>query len=150
MLAQAFIRRVEGLTDPERQAWLDEGHGWRVAEQAKRDLGEQDLAQLTHTWRGQELAASISRAEFEEASKELLQRLRRPIERALADAQLDVSGLSEVVLVGGATRMPMIRQLVTRLFQRLPLRHLDPDLAVAPRACRPGSRPAMPRWTTWC
>ena len=131
VLAQAFIRRVEGLTDPERQAWLEEGHGWRVAEQAKRDLGEQDLAQLTHTWRGRELAASISRAEFEEASKELLQRLRRPIERALADAQLDVSGLSEVVLVGGSTRMPMIRQLVTRLFQRLPLRHLDPDLAVA-------------------
>ncbi|MDP1007865.1 Hsp70 family protein, partial [Klebsiella pneumoniae] len=61
----------------------------------------------------------------------LLQRLRRPIERALADAQLDPAGLAEVVLVGGATRMPMVRQLVTRLFQRLPLRHLDPDLAIA-------------------
>lgn len=131
VLAQAFIQRATGLADAERQAWLDEGQGWRVAEQAKRDLGEQDAALMAQTWRGHRLEASITRAEFEEACKDLLQRLRRPIERALGDAQLDVGGLSEVVLVGGATRMPMIRQLVTRLFQRLPLRHLDPDLAVA-------------------
>jgi molecular chaperone HscC len=80
---------------------------------------------------GQRLEASVTRAEFEAASAELLQRLRRPIERALGDAQIEAQSLSEVVLVGGATRMPMVRQLSTRLFQRLPLRTIDPDLAIA-------------------
>lgn len=47
------------------------------------------------------------------------------------DAKLDPGALSEVVLVGGASRMPMIRQLVTRLFSRLPLRTINPDETIA-------------------
>jgi molecular chaperone HscC len=130
-IAQLFAQRCDTLNPEQRQAWLDAGAWWRMAEQAKRDLGERDSAQLRSNWAGQTLQAEINRADFEAAAQELLQRLRRPIERALADAQLDVAGLAEVVLVGGATRMPMVRQLVTRLFQRLPLRTLDPDLAIA-------------------
>jgi molecular chaperone HscC len=80
---------------------------------------------------GRRIECAITRADFESASAELLQRLRRPIERALYDAKIDAAALDEVVLVGGATRMPMIRQLTTRLFQRLPLRTIDPDLAIA-------------------
>jgi molecular chaperone HscC len=130
-IAQLFARQAEGLSSEERQAWLESETWWRLAEQAKRDLGERDSAAVNTVWRDRPLAATITRADFEAASTELLQRLRRPIERALADAQLDPTGLAEVVLVGGATRMPMVRQLVTRLFQRLPLRNLDPDLAIA-------------------
>lgn len=131
VIAQLFAKQAEGLSDDERQAWLESETWWRLAEQAKRDLGERDSAQLATVWRDRTLAATLSRADFEAASTELLQRLRRPIERALGDAQLDTGALAEVVLVGGATRMPMVRQLVTRLFQRLPLRNLDPDLAIA-------------------
>ena len=130
-IAQLFAKQAEGLSSDERQAWLESETWWRLAEQAKRDLGERDSAEMRTVWRDRPLAATLSRADFEAGSQELLQRLRRPIERALADAQLDVAGLAEVVLVGGATRMPMVRQLVTRLFQRLPLRNLDPDLAIA-------------------
>jgi molecular chaperone HscC len=130
-IAQLFAKQVEGLSAEEREAWLASETWWRLAEQAKRDLGERDGTELRTTWRDRPLSAFITRADFEAASTELLQRLRRPIERALADAQLNTGGLAEVVLVGGATRMPMVRQLVTRLFQRLPLRTLDPDLAIA-------------------
>ena len=131
VIAQLFARQVEGLKTEEREAWLASDTWWRLAEQAKRDLGERDSAELRTVWQDRPLSATLSRSDFEAASAELLQRLRRPIERALADAQLDPSTLADVVLVGGATRMPMVRQLVTRLFQRLPLRNLDPDLAIA-------------------
>lgn len=130
-IAQLFAKQAEGLSADERTAWFESETWWRLAEQAKRDLGERDSAELRSVWRDRTLTATITRAEFEAGAQELLQRLRRPIERALADAQLNPAGLAEVVLVGGATRMPMVRQLVTRLFQRLPLRNLDPDLAIA-------------------
>ena len=61
----------------------------------------------------------------------LLQRIRKPIERAMRDAQIGTSDLAEVVLVGGASRMPLIARLVTRMFGRLPLRHVNPDEAIA-------------------
>ena len=131
VIATLFAKQCEGLSTEERQAWLDSETWWRLAEQAKRDLGEHDSADMRSVWRDRTLAATLTRADFEAGAQELLQRLRRPIERALADAQLDPAGLAEVVLVGGATRMPMVQKLVTRLFQRLPLRKLDPDLAIA-------------------
>ena len=61
----------------------------------------------------------------------LLGRLRAPIEQALRDARLKPQELDNLVLVGGATRMQAIHQLVATLFGRLPYRHLDPDTVVA-------------------
>ena len=129
-LGLLFSRRCE-LTDAEREEWLRERAWWRVAEQGKRDLGEKDNAVLTMQWRGRKLEAQLTRDEFETACQPLLERLRRPIERALGDARIETGELAEIVLVGGATRMPMVRQMVTRLFHRLPLRTIDPDMAIA-------------------
>ncbi|MDH1630912.1 molecular chaperone HscC [Pseudomonas mosselii] len=61
----------------------------------------------------------------------LLNRVRAPIEQALRDARLSPRELDSLVLVGGATRMPQVQQLVAKLFGRLPYRHLDPDTIVA-------------------
>ncbi|CAI8829644.1 chaperone protein HscC [Pseudomonas sp. IT-347P] len=61
----------------------------------------------------------------------LLARLRAPIEQALRDARLKPRDLDSLVLVGGATRMPAVQQMVATLFGRLPYRHLDPDTLVA-------------------
>ncbi|SEN96404.1 molecular chaperone HscC [Pseudomonas sp. ok266] len=61
----------------------------------------------------------------------LLARLRTPIEQALRDARLKPRDLDSLVLVGGATRMPAVQQMVATLFGRLPYRHLDPDTIVA-------------------
>jgi molecular chaperone HscC len=129
-LAKLFGQRCTGLPAAQRDAWLQQRSWWRMAEMGKRALGDSESTDMAMLWNGHELKATLTRADFETACSDVVQRLRRPIERALADAQIDSAGLAEVVMVGGATRMPMIRQLATRLFQRLPLRTIDPDLAV--------------------
>ena len=130
-LGRLFIERAEGLDAAAKEALLRSQAWWRAAEQAKRDLSDRDSTTMSLVLEGRRIEWTLSRQDFEKACAELLQRLRRPIERALQDAQIEPQVLDEVVLVGGATRMPMIRQLATRLFQRLPLRTIDPDLAIA-------------------
>jgi molecular chaperone HscC len=120
-----------GLPAAAREALAQDSALWRAAEQAKRDLSERDRTTLAVRREGQGLSMDVTRAEYEHRCIELLQRLRRPLERALNDARLDPGALTEVVLVGGASRMPMIRQLVTRMFGRLPLRTIHPDETVA-------------------
>jgi len=77
----------------------------------------------------------ITEERFAQICEPLLQRIRKPVERAMRDAQIGTSDLAEVVLVGGASRMPLIARLVTRMFGRLPLRHVNPDEAIARGAC---------------
>lgn len=84
---------------------------------------------------GQSREWSIDENAFQRLSEPLLQRLRTPIERALRDARLAPADLSEVVLVGGASRMPAFTRLVSRMLGRLPLRHVHPDQAIALGAC---------------
>jgi molecular chaperone HscC len=130
-LARLFTERCTTLPAPAREALLRGDLGWRAIEQAKRDLSDKDSATMSLQHDGVVHTCPVKRADFEAACEPLLQRLRRPIERALNDAQIDAQALGEVVLVGGASRMPMVRHLTTRLFQRLPLRTIDPDLAIA-------------------
>ncbi len=128
----ALLAHKAGLAAGDaREVWLQRRAWWRAAEQAKRDLGQDDTTVVTLEFDGVHKPLTLTRDEFEAASAELCQRIRRPIERALRDAQIDAQALQEVVLVGGASRMPMVRQLVARLFHRLPLRTIDPDLAIA-------------------
>lgn len=101
-----------------------------LADQAKRHLGISETHQVTFRDGGNEIALSIDRAMFEEACQPLLKRLYRPIERCLYDSNEAVDGLDRVILVGGATRMPMIRHLVARQFRMLPEMTIDPDCAV--------------------
>ena len=61
----------------------------------------------------------------------MVERIRTPLERALRDANLRPEELDEVVLVGGATRMPLVARTVTKMLGRLPLRHVNPDQAIA-------------------
>lgn len=131
LLVDCFVEKAATLTSADREAIAHDKAIWRAAEQAKRDLSERENA--TIAWRrGEQLhEVDLTRAEFEQRCAPLLQRLRHPLERALRDAQVDPTGLDEVVLVGGASRMPIVRQLVTRMFSRLPLRTINPDEAIA-------------------
>jgi molecular chaperone HscC len=99
-------------------------------ERLKRQLSQGEAStELTlngkhHTWQ-------IDEARFEHLAAPLLARMRAPIERALRDSRLAAADLNEIILVGGASRMPMVSRLVTRMFGRLPLRHINPDEAIA-------------------
>ncbi|MFZ0869551.1 MAG: molecular chaperone HscC, partial [Rhodanobacter sp.] len=83
-----------------------------------------ELERNTYRW-------SITESEFEARSSLLLARMRAPIERAMRDSKSTSRDLDEILLVGGASRMPMVTRLVTRMFGRLPLRHINPDEAIA-------------------
>ena len=126
-VADIFLSRCADLPDTERRALRESGALWRAAEQAKRDLSDRGDVVMRVQIGENAYEREIDRAAFESASSELLARLRRPIERALMDARIAPGELAEVVLVGGATRMPLVRQMVARLFQRLPLRTINPD-----------------------
>ena len=104
---------------------------WGVAETLKHRLSESQTATLTAEVGGQERTFSLSRDAFDEACSQLVQRLRLPVERAIHDARLSREEIDRVVLVGGATRMPMIRGLVTRLTHKMPEIGIDPDHVVA-------------------
>ncbi|MBT0667121.1 Hsp70 family protein [Novosphingobium profundi] len=77
------------------------------------------------------LSTLVGQDEFEAACAPLLDRLRDPIVRALRDSAIEAAELSEIVLVGGATRMPVVRKAITRLFGRFPNATVHPDHAVA-------------------
>lgn len=68
---------------------------------------------------------------FNRVATPLMLRVKRPIERALADADISPQSITDVVLVGGATRMNIFRNTIGRMFSRLPSCHLDPDCAIA-------------------
>ncbi len=73
----------------------------------------------------------VTEGEAETWFEPILYRIREPVERALRDANIRPSQLSEILLVGGATRMPLVRHLVTRMFGRFPATRINPDEAVA-------------------
>jgi molecular chaperone DnaK len=73
----------------------------------------------------------LTRAKFEELTADLVERCIGPFRQALADARMTEKDLDEVILVGGATRMPMIQELVRRLTGKEPNREVHPDEVVA-------------------
>jgi molecular chaperone HscC len=104
---------------------------FQAAERARRTLSESGTADFALTVGDERLSASVSAEEFEEAVAPLLRRLRDPLARALRDSAMPVQELSDIVLVGGATRMPVVRKAITRLFGRFPNSSINPDQAVA-------------------
>jgi molecular chaperone HscC len=108
---------------------------WLRAEQAKRELAAGRPVRIALTLAGQEVAVELDESQFETIVAPLTQRLRAPIERAMRDSGLRGADLAEVVMVGGASRMPLLARIAARLLGRLPLRHVAPDEAIAHGAC---------------
>jgi molecular chaperone HscC len=108
----------------------------QACEQAKRALSSQDSARVAAASLRAggatiDLDETITLAQAEAVWAELLARLRAPILRALRDAGAGRAQIQEVLLVGGATRMPCVARLAAEIFERLPSRSLPPDEAVA-------------------
>lgn len=103
----------------------------RQAEQAKRTLSSQSSAIMRLEYEALNWQWTIDEARFHKLAEPLLDRIQAPLERALRDARIRASELDEIVLAGGATRMPIVRKLVSRLFQRFPQLQLNPDEVVA-------------------
>lgn len=101
------------------------------AERAKRALSEAPRTRMAFQHEGQEFGWDLDEDTLAQLCEPLLARLRKPVDRALRDATIKAGELDAVVLAGGATRMPIVRKLVSRMFGRFPNVHLDPDHAIA-------------------
>jgi len=108
-----------------------------AAEKAKIELSsvmetEINLPYITADASGpKHLQMKLTRAKFEQLTEDLVARLRGPFNAALNDAGLKASDIDEVVLVGGATRMPMVQDLVRSLTNKEPHKGVNPDEVVA-------------------
>ncbi|MBI3797393.1 MAG: Fe-S protein assembly chaperone HscA [Deltaproteobacteria bacterium] len=105
----------------------------QTAEAAKRALSEAEETHLALDLadKGIRVSRTLTRREMEEAVEDIVARTLVPCHQALRDAGLDPRDIEAVVLVGGSTRMPLVRQRVGEFFGRTPLADLNPDEVVA-------------------
>jgi molecular chaperone HscC len=101
------------------------------AENAKIALSEGLMVMMTAMGAGCEVSAGITRMEYERACAPLLKRIRRPIERGLGDANLTSTQIDQIVMVGGASKAPVVRSFLAKLFGKVPAAGVDPDEAIA-------------------
>ncbi|MED4403266.1 Hsp70 family protein [Metabacillus fastidiosus] len=103
---------------------------FKQAELCKRELGRNQSAVMTFNHDDKVYEAEINRSLFEKISTPLIMKLRHPVERALRDASLRIEDIDAVILIGGATRMPIVKTIVSKMFGRLPFSNIHPDEAV--------------------
>ena len=103
----------------------------KTAENCKCAFSDSNEIMMCCAIHGQMHILHLSLEEYERACAPLLDRLRKPIERSLKDAGVSLQQIDQVVLVGGATRSPVVRKFVTKLFGRIPCFGINPDEAVA-------------------
>lgn len=115
-----------------------------AAENAKKELSaaQQTTVNLPFITMNQSgplhLNYTLTRAEFEKITRDLLERCKQPVTNALRDAKLKLSDLTEVILVGGSTRMPAVQDLVKTMTGKQPNMSVNPDEVVADGAAVQG------------
>lgn len=105
------------------------------AQHVLHQLTSAEVATLHFKWNGRETSQDISQHDLQSWIEPLLTRLRKPLERAIRDARIKPNEIDQVVMVGGATRIPAVRKLVTKLFGRFPSTSIQPDEAIVRGAC---------------
>ena len=108
-----------------------------ASEKAKMELStltqtQINLPFITATAEGpKHIDTSLTRAKFEEMCSKLLDRCKTPVEQALKDADLSLSDINEIIMVGGSTRIPAVKEIVKKLTGREPNVSVNPDEVVA-------------------
>lgn len=103
----------------------------QAAEKAKLGIEAHGICLMKYRLGEEEHEVKISIDEYEKRCEPLLKRLQRPIQRAIADAGINVYEIDHIILVGGGTKLRLIRQFVSKLFGRLPDFGIDAIEAVA-------------------
>jgi molecular chaperone HscC len=106
-------------------------HIHKQAEQCKLGFTDKKTSQMRCKIEENVYEMEIELSKYEEACGELLERIRKPVKRSLADAHIRLADIDKVVLVGGATKSPVVRRFVSKLFKMLPDININPDEAVA-------------------
>ncbi len=103
----------------------------KAAETAKCSFAENSEVTLSVNVDGEAVSKKYTLDEYEEICRPLLERLRKPIERSIRDANIKIEDIDRIILVGGATRLPIVKNFVIKLFKRFLGALVDPDMAVA-------------------
>lgn len=132
-----FTRVLEKLftkkqnLDKQSLSLKDQARLYRAAEKAKCSFGDEDSVTMSFVYKEEELTSEITRKEYEEACEDLFMRIREPVKRSLSDAGLSLKDIDKVVLVGGATKLSIVRSFLVKLFHKFPDKAMNPDEVVA-------------------
>ena len=102
-----------------------------AAESAKRFFSKKDESDKAYSINLQENRFTLSKNEFEKLAAPLIEKTLVCCRAALADAKLGIDKIDKIVLVGGSTRMPILKEAVEQFFQKKPFDELNPDEVVA-------------------
>ncbi len=106
-------------------------HIHKQAESCKVGFSKEHLSSMQCKV-GEELySMELSLTRYEDACEELLDKIKQPVKRSLADAHIRLADIDRIVMVGGATKSPVIRRFAGKLFQKVPDTSINPDEAVA-------------------
>lgn len=108
---------------------------YKQAEQCKIALSDKNSAKMQCKVNDEMLELEIDREDYIELCQPLLERLKKPIARSLRDAKLTIEDIDVVVMVGGSTKMPVVRQFAANIFKKLPAIGINPDEAIVTGAC---------------
>ena len=124
-----FIRHHQ--LDPDTLTSIEHNILRKSAETAKRAFSNSRNVTFSCTLNGENYSMPISIEEYERHCELLFTRLRNPIKRALSDASIHLKDVESILLVGGATKLPLVKTFVSKLLGRFPSAHIDSDEVVA-------------------
>lgn len=104
---------------------------YRKAEKAKKQFSTEGEISFDLMHNGEKKELKLSLKEYEILCEPLLEKIRKPVQKSLQDAHIRLNEIDEVVLVGGATRLPVVRDFIIRQFKKFPATNLNPDEAIA-------------------
>ncbi|WMM23331.1 molecular chaperone HscC [Tissierella sp. MB52-C2] len=129
ILVELFIKKnkldIESLDSKTLSHILDQ------AEKCKRGFSDSKVSSMNCIINDERIEFQINIDDYEDACEPLLEKIRNPIKRSLSDTNLRLSQIDDVILVGGSTKLPIIRKFVNKLFGRFPNTSIDPDEAVS-------------------
>lgn len=130
VIADMFFKEHEEL-DINALSSKELRHIRAQADKCKIALGMESFADMRCNIGGENYDFRLDAKKYEIMCADLLERIRGPIKRSLADAGIKVSDIDKIVMVGGSTKLAIIRRFVSRLFRQMPELTINPDEAVA-------------------
>ena len=129
VMAKLFLQKAKLLL--QNLSEKEQARLFREAEKAKYALNDTDKVKIAFLYKEKNLEQQITYKEYEEACEELLMKIREPVKKSLADAGLKLGDIDEVLLIGGDTRLSIVREFLIRLFRKFPDTRMNPDETVA-------------------
>ena len=129
LIVEQFYKE-QGI-DEEKLSSREKAYYRNQAEKSKCNDSSDAFYRMQALVNGEKVETLIPRGAFEKMSGQLLERIKTPVRKSLFDAGVKPGEIDEIVLVGGTTKMPLVRKFVGKLFGRVPDTSINPDEAVA-------------------